>query len=150
MSMTTKHIALSAGLLIGATSFAAAAPAIVSTDLNMRSGPGTNYRVVDVLPGGATVDVRGCSGSWCRVRWGGDVGYASRNYLSRGTATYGPPVYAAEPPIVVGPSVGIGFSWDSDRRWRHGRPHHHRHHNRDHNRHHDNRDGHHDRDRYRQ
>ena len=44
------------------TGIAAAAPAVTETDLNMRSGPGTGYGVVTVIPDGATVDVAGCSG----------------------------------------------------------------------------------------
>jgi hypothetical protein len=63
---------------------AAAAPAVVQGDLNMRSGPGTSYRVVSVIPEGTTVDVRGCTGSWCRVSYGGRAGYASANYLGGG------------------------------------------------------------------
>src|SRR5665213_1323957 len=106
--MQFKHLALAAGLLLGSAGVAAAAPAVVTSDLNMRSGPGTNYGVVDVLPGGSTVDVLSCGGSWCRVASGGAEGYASRNYLSgeRG------PVYAEAPPVYVGPpAIGFGFGF---------------------------------------
>ena len=60
---------------------AAAVPAQVETDLNVRLGPGTGYGVVDVLPGGVTVDVLACYSGWCEVSWEGFDGFASRAYL---------------------------------------------------------------------
>ena len=49
--MTTKLLAAGAALIFSG-SIAAAAPATVSTDLNMRSGPGTEYGVVVTIPAG--------------------------------------------------------------------------------------------------
>ena len=48
----------------------AADAAVVTGDLNLRSGPGTGYRVIDTMPAGSYVDVIGCTGAWCRVRQG--------------------------------------------------------------------------------
>lgn len=73
-----KMLLLAAGLLIAGNVAAEARPAVVTADLNIRSGPGTNYRVIGTLPAGARVDVGGCTGSWCRVAGG----YASARYLS--------------------------------------------------------------------
>ena len=39
-----------AGVLALSTGFAAAAPAIVQNDLNLRAGPGTDYEVVAAMP----------------------------------------------------------------------------------------------------
>ena len=50
----------------------------------MRSGPGTQYPVVGSIPGGETVDVGSCTGSWCQVSFSGGTGYASRSYLAMG------------------------------------------------------------------
>ncbi len=124
--MNIKQFSLTAGFLLASAGVAAAAPAVVTGDLNLRSGPGTGYRVIDTMPAGATVNVRGCSGSWCRVAWGGAVGYASASYLGLGG-----PVYAAEPVYVAPPPVvSFGFStgprWHG-RNWGHGR-HYGRHH----------------------
>ena len=113
---------LSAGLFLASAGVAAAAPAMVTGDLNLRAGPGTGYAVINTMPAGATVNVLGCSGSWCRVAWGGSRGFASRSYLDRAG-----PVYAAEPPpVVVGPPpvVGFGFGWGGG--WHGGYHHHHR------------------------
>lgn len=120
--MQMKQLTLAAGLVIGSVGIAAAAPAYVTGDLNLRSGPGTNYRVLDVLPGGATVNVLGCDGAWCRVAWGGGVGFASSSYLG-----FGRPAYAAAPPLYVRPpSIGFGFGWGNG--WNNGGRHHGRHH----------------------
>lgn len=131
--MQLKNLMLAAGLLLGSVTVAAAGPALVTADLNLRSGPGVNYGVVGMLPGGSTVNVVGCRGSWCRVAGGG---YASRSYLdNRGGPVYaaepvyvGPPVYG--PPVYVGPpAIGFGFGfgggWGGHHGWRGG--HHYRH-----------------------
>ena len=58
---------------------AAAAPAVVATDLNVRAGQGTSYPVVGVLPEGSVVETRGCGDGWCFIPQLG--GYASASYL---------------------------------------------------------------------
>jgi uncharacterized protein YraI len=144
--MRTKFLALATGAaLIAGTGIASAAT--VATDLNLRAGPGTNYPVIDAMPAGAQVNIRTCSGSWCRVSFRGETGWASANYLGGGGATtvyrrsyvepgnaYAPPPayydygygpYAYEP----GFSVGIGFGGFGGG-WHHGGWHggHHWHH----------------------
>ena len=108
--MRMKHLALAAGALLLSAGIAQAAT--VTNDLNLRSGPGTRYGVVDTMPAGADVDVIGCGGAWCRVNWQGRVGYASSSYLSGGG-----PVYAEAPPVYVRPpAIGFGFGFDGG--WR--------------------------------
>jgi hypothetical protein len=72
---------LSAALAILAVSGGVAAAQSPVTNLNMRSGPSTAYRVLDVIPAGAPVAVLGCDGSWCRVNYAGRIGYANGTYL---------------------------------------------------------------------
>jgi len=103
MRMRTKLLAASSALMLSAGA-AAAAPAIVSTDLNMRSGPGTEYGVVTTMPAGATVDVGACSGSWCAVNFRGASGYASASYLSG----------AASADVLVEPDYGPGYAYGDD------------------------------------
>jgi len=74
---TMKRLMLGVGLLALSAGAAAAVPAVVQTDLNMRSGPGPRYAIVGALPAGATVDVGGCTGSWCQVAYGGEQGSAA-------------------------------------------------------------------------
>jgi uncharacterized protein YraI len=88
--MQFKQFALAAGVVV--LSAGSAAAAVVTNDLNLRSGPSTRYGVVDTMPAGAQVSILSCTGSWCRVSWRGEVGYASRNYLSgSGYAAIGSP-----------------------------------------------------------
>lgn len=55
--------------------------------LNVRSGPGTNYSVVNWLSNGQQVVVLSSSGNWRKVLYNGTkVGYASGSYLTTGTA----------------------------------------------------------------
>ena len=106
--MRIRHLALAAGLLLLSAGAASAAPALVTGDVNLRSGPGTHFGVLTVLPGGATVNVVGCNGGWCRIAWRGGYGYASNHYLDFGDGPVygGPPVYVAPPPVVT-----FGFGW---------------------------------------
>jgi hypothetical protein len=71
--------AAGAALLLAAPAFAAQATASV----NVRSGPGTSYRVVDTLRPGEEVDIGRCVDSgWCEISHSGPDGWVSRNYLS--------------------------------------------------------------------
>jgi uncharacterized protein YraI len=142
MTSFRRKFLLGAGLLALSATAAAAVPAVVRSDLNMRSGPGTEYAVVGSLPGGATVDVGSCTGRWCTVAYGGEQGYAARSYLDLGAAAvpvepaYGPSYGYAEPDYYYGddyyyggygPGVTLGFGFNGDRhrhrghRWHHGR-----------------------------
>jgi len=79
-----KPLAAAASIIAMSAGVAAAGPAVSETNLNMRSGPGTDHAVVDVIPAGATVEVLDCAGTWCRVAYAGATGYASRSYLAMG------------------------------------------------------------------
>jgi hypothetical protein len=81
MTMMKKNL-LAVGLLALSAMAAAAAPATVITDLNLRRGPGTGHAVVGVMRAGMTVDVGDCNGAWCSVAFGGLRGYASQMYLA--------------------------------------------------------------------
>ena len=63
------------------TAFAESAT-VTGSDVNLRSGPGTNYPVVDCLPKGASVTVTDRSNSaWYAVSYNGNTGYMSSRYL---------------------------------------------------------------------
>ncbi len=110
--MSFKTVMLAGALLL--TGAGAASAAAVTNDLNVRSGPGTGYGVVMTLPAGAEVGVIGCNGGWCRVSFGSGEGFVSASYL----AGDGGPVYAASPPVYVGPTIGLGFGFGGG--WHHG------------------------------
>lgn len=63
-----------------------------TTAVNVRSGPGTNHRILGVLTPGATVAARGGSqGGWTPVTYRGQRAWVASQYL-RGTATPTPAV----------------------------------------------------------
>lgn len=68
---------------------ASAAPAEATSAVNVRSGPGTSYSIVDSLRAGQQVDVRGCRSGWCYIEKSGPDGYVSANYLRRASDSDG-------------------------------------------------------------
>jgi uncharacterized protein YraI len=100
----------------GFSAIAAADVARVTTDLNMRAGPSTEFPVVSVLPDGASVNVFGCvrGYSWCDVSWRGRRGWASASYLTQSYRGSYVPLVEYGPRINV-PIVGfsIGSYWDN-------------------------------------
>jgi uncharacterized protein YraI len=98
---------------------AAAVPAYVASNVNMRSGPGTTNEIVTRIPGGSLVDANNCKDGWCEVTWQGKSGFAIQTALdlsgrvpSRPRTSYAPgypPGYVeAPPPIYYGPSYYYG------------------------------------------
>lgn len=67
--------------LLATTALASAAQS--TTSVNVRSGPGTSYGVVDVLYAGENVTVEGCvSSGWCQITHSGPDGWVSARYLT--------------------------------------------------------------------
>ena len=84
--MSIRNAILAAAVLFAAAfsaSSALAQQAQATVSLNVRSGPGTNYRVVDVLRDGEVVNIERCSGGWCRIEHNGPDGWASSRYLAQ-------------------------------------------------------------------
>jgi uncharacterized protein YraI len=67
----------------GPTIASAASSGVAVTAVNMRAGPSTQYPVVIVMPGNASLAVYGCmaDGSWCDISWGGARGWVSASYI---------------------------------------------------------------------
>ena len=56
----------------------------VTTNLNMRYGPGTNYGVITMLPSGTSVEIdEDCDCKWVLIEYHGTIGYVSTKYLSK-------------------------------------------------------------------
>lgn len=99
--------AAAAALVLPAAAMAAQ-PAFTTTDVNLRAGPGTDYPVVDTIPGGARLRIQGCIAgyNWCSVAWRGEYGWAQGDYLAA--------LYRGNRVVVIdeGPEIGlpiIGF-----------------------------------------
>lgn len=85
--MKFRNLFFSALVALGASftgvSIAEARDAVVTGTVNMRTGPGTEYRVIDRLRRGERVRIERCSrsGRWCEVRRRGPDGWVSSRYL---------------------------------------------------------------------
>lgn len=103
--------AIVAGAMLVPGVAAAATAAIVTTNLNIRSGPGTGYQAFASIPAGSRVTVFGCATgyNWCDIDWAGNRGWVSGNYLAYregGGSYYDRPVSSVG--VYVGVPV-IGF-----------------------------------------
>lgn len=70
-------------MLFAGTAAASAATAFASTSVNVRTGPGTGYPVIDTLRSGERVNVDYCKGVWCLVNKAGPDGWVSARYLTQ-------------------------------------------------------------------
>lgn len=59
---------------------------VTTANLNLRSGPGTGYAILAVIPKGTTVSVESVSGGWGKLTYAGKTGFSSMTYLTRSTA----------------------------------------------------------------
>jgi uncharacterized protein YraI len=106
-------VAVAAAAVVMFLPAAQAAPGTITTNVNVRSGPGTNYSVVNVLQRGTSVDVQQCQSSWCYVQTRGTSGWVSANYLSGGTSgnnsgNSGQPSINFGINVPGGPSINFG------------------------------------------
>ena len=80
--MNIKKLAFVAALATAAVLPGIALAATAISTVNVRSGPGTGYSVVDTLRAGEQVDVDRCTSGWCYVEKSGPDGWVSARYLS--------------------------------------------------------------------
>jgi uncharacterized protein YraI len=103
-------VAVAAAAVVVFLPAAQAAPGTITTNVNVRSGPGTNYGIVDVARAGTAVDVQQCQGSWCYVSKPGPDGWVSSSYISGGAGSTRPGQPSINFGINVpgGPSINFG------------------------------------------
>lgn len=95
-----------------------------ASSLNVRSGPGTNYRTIGSLTAGTRVNVSDTSGSWSRISYGSGTGWVHSSYLvtpgSGSTSTGNRPRSRAG--FIQLPTSGYGFYgyYAASKRW--GKP----------------------------
>jgi uncharacterized protein YraI len=105
--LKTASIGATALLLSVGAAFAVEAEATGS--VNVRSGPGTGYAVLDQLRRGENVNIRGQRGGWCQVSKSGPDGWVSCRYLvAFGDFDDDDDFYDRD---YRRPSVSIGFSF---------------------------------------
>ena len=116
--MAVQRWSFAAVLLLLSIGAATAMPARVITGLNVRAGETTAAPIIAVLPAGAIVEVSGCGDGWCRVH--GYGGFASANYLQRGSFYAASPAYVYPAPSVIISEPAIRYrygSWHRPDRW---------------------------------
>ncbi|GGE07817.1 hypothetical protein GCM10011390_28570 [Aureimonas endophytica] len=118
-----RLLALGLGLTLPAGAALAATTAVVTNDLNIRTGPSARYQRYGTIPAGDQVTVFGClrGYNWCDVGWDGERGWVHGAYLAYvGQRYYRQPI----PQIAVRIGVPVyGFDpYDYHRRYYVGRP----------------------------
>lgn len=112
----SKKVTTAAALLatVFALGFSTASMADEATaSVNVRTGPGTQYRVVDTLYPGETVNIETCrSNGWCRIAHSGPDGWVSARYLSNDGVDYGS---GRDDPRVDRRSPNVSFSFSFGR-----------------------------------
>jgi uncharacterized protein YraI len=76
-------------------------------NVNLRTGPGTNYARVGTLSEGTRINILGCQPSWCHVASQGVRGWLSANYVQRTWVVVQRPA-VIRPSIVVRPPYRYG------------------------------------------
>lgn len=112
-----------AALMVAAMSAGAFAwEAVATTSVNVRSGPGTNFRVVEVLQRGEVVDVEYCRSGWCflDLGWNGN-GWTSQRYLAEAGGWHPNPP-RPQPPHWVNPPRPPHWNYPRPPHWGHPRP----------------------------
>lgn len=102
--MKQRHL-ITGGILTGALVLSTngfAAPGFASGDVNMRTGPGTRYSVITMIPAGAPMQVFEC-GSWCKVGYAGTHGFVWANYVGGGYTDPAPRAYYQPVPVYETP-----------------------------------------------
>lgn len=73
-----------------------------TANLNLRTGAGTGYRTVGIIPKGERVTVLQTSGRWAKVRSSKGTGWSSLGYLKPAASSSNPPKPSPESSITTG------------------------------------------------
>jgi uncharacterized protein YraI len=122
--MSFKSNLIKAGALgaaITALSIGAASAAVATSSVNVRTGPGTGYRIVDTLRPGERVAINGQSAGWCRVSKSGPDGWVSCAYLTNGNVNVRPH-YRRAPSVNFSFGFGTPYPYPRDHHHMHPRP----------------------------
>jgi len=108
---TLTRLGLSGLALAGGIWGTAALATEATSTVNVRSGPGTGYAIVDTLSAGKSVDIDRCvSSGWCYVQKDGPDGWVSARYLTDDDGSSSGP--APQPDVSVSFSIeGFSFSF---------------------------------------
>jgi len=117
---------LAGAALVVSADLVSAGPARVSSNTNLRQGPGTDHAVITTVPGGSIVEVTQCAAEWCTAHWQGRVGYMIATHLDQRPVPVAPRVVVYSDPLIYGPPyfygprffVGYGYGYHYRRHFR--------------------------------
>ena len=105
MSQSKSLVFLAAAfMLIGLPLSANAEFAQTTQNVNLRTGPGTEYDKLATLAAGIRVDILKCQPNWCRIAGQGIRGWVSSGYLDRAIVIK--PIVVVRPIVIVRPHIG--------------------------------------------
>lgn len=81
ISANPLYVSFSQSAQVTAPQASASEAMAATANLNMRTGPGTGYQIIKVIPKGAQVAVSGSQNGWFKVTYQGSTGWASGAYL---------------------------------------------------------------------
>ena len=103
---------------------------LATANINLRTGPGTQYPSMGRIPNGVLLNVAGCTSGygWCRVNYAGLDGWASSNYIAVQTGgggyttndNFGSTAAAVGIPLIAGLVIGSAINnnrWDDGPNW---------------------------------
>ncbi|ENS13139.1 hypothetical protein C980_00761 [Brucella abortus 88/217] len=78
MKLSARASIFTLALLVSTNAYASSA--IVTSTVNLRTGPGTQYGTIGAIPNGVGIMVAGCTRGygWCQVSYGGMTGWRHR------------------------------------------------------------------------
>lgn len=106
---------LASAILLPTYSFAA--PAMVTANVNVRSGPGVNYMRIATLPAGIGVDAGPCRGAWCQIRAGRSSGWVSSRLLNFSGYTRGRSYPRSSTTVIIGGDFDDGWNEGPNPYW---------------------------------
>lgn len=124
MNLSVKASIFTLAFLVSANAYASSA--IVTSTVNLRTGPGTQYGTIGAIPNGVGVTVGGCTSGygWCQVSYGGMTGWAASSYIAIQTGNgyttndnFGSTAAAVGIPLIAGIAIGSALSANNDRYW---------------------------------
>ncbi len=94
-----KNVFLFLWLVLSA--IANAQQVVVRSNVNLRSAPTTDSRILYKIPQGTTINLNGCESDWCEISISGHSGFVSKQHtVSRGDYSSSPHQEVAHP---IGP-----------------------------------------------
>ena len=124
MKLSVRTSIVTLALLVSANAYASSA--IVTSTINLRVGPGTQYGAIGAIPNGVGITVAGCTSGygWCQVTYGGMTGWAASSYIAIQTGNgyttndnFGSTAAAVGIPLIAGIAIGSALSANSGPYW---------------------------------